>query len=158
MFQAWSQKVQRFSGPRPKYAVLHKRGKCLVVTQTTELVDALRDLDQAIDTAISARDAGVLESVLADDFIYTHSNGRSQPKSEFIEAIARREDPPRRVLSNVEVEPHADIVVTRGDLDIQYPDSRPDLYMRYVRVYRKVGDAWQAFSHRTVYALDRKPG
>jgi hypothetical protein len=38
------------------------------VTQTTELVEALRDLDQAIDTAITAQNASVLQSVLADDF------------------------------------------------------------------------------------------
>jgi len=51
----------------------------------------MRALDQKIDTAVTKRDAATLESILADDFIYTHSNGRSQPKAEFIEAIARRD-------------------------------------------------------------------
>jgi ketosteroid isomerase-like protein len=127
------------------------------VTRTNDVVDLLREQDQAIDTAISTRDSAALEAALADDFIYTHSNGRSQPKGEFIEAIARREDPPRRLLSGVEVEPHGDIVVTRGDLDIQYYDSRPNIYMRYVRVYRQTSGGWLAFSHRTLYATDRKP-
>jgi hypothetical protein len=29
--------------------------------------------------------------------------------------------------------------------------------MRYVRIYRLMGDAWRAISHRTVYATDRNP-
>jgi ketosteroid isomerase-like protein len=115
----------------------------------------LRDLDQRIDTAMSDRDSAVLESLLADEFIYTHSNGRSQPKSEFIAAIIQRADPPRRVLSDVHVELHGDIAVTRGDLDIHYLDDRPDLFMRYVRIYRQFGEEWRAISHRTTYATDR---
>jgi ketosteroid isomerase-like protein len=117
----------------------------------------LADLDRAIDSAVSDRDSSVLESLLAEDFIYTHSNGRSQPKTEFIAAIAQREDPPRRVLSDIQVELHGDVAVSRGDLDIRYLDDRPDLFMRYIRVYRQFGTEWRAISHRTVYATDRKP-
>jgi hypothetical protein len=119
--------------------------------------DLLRQQDQAIDTAMSDRDAATLDSLLADEFIYTHSNGRSQPKPEFVAAILQRSDPPRRVLTDVHVELHGDIAVTRGNLDINYLDDRPDLFMRYVRVYRLFGSHWRAISHRTVYATDRKP-
>jgi len=117
----------------------------------------LSDLDQAIDTAMSERDGSALDAALADDFIYTHSNGRPQPKSEFVAAIVQRSDPPRRVLTDVHVELHDDIAVTRGNLDIRYLDDRADLFMRYVRVYRRFGSDWRAISHRTVYATDRKP-
>jgi len=127
------------------------------VTETQSAVQAVSDLDQAIDTAMSERDATALESLLADEFIYTHSNGRSQPKPEFVGAIVQRSDPPRRLLSDVHVELHGDIALTRGDLDIRYLDTRPDLFMRYVRVYRQFGSDWRAISHRTVYATDRKP-
>jgi ketosteroid isomerase-like protein len=126
-------------------------------TQTDAALETLRELDRRIDTAVSERDAATLESILADDFIYTHSNGLAQPKSEFIASIARRSDPPRRVLSDIQVELHGDIAVTRGDLDIRYHDDRLDLYMRYVRVYRQSGPSWRAISHRTVYARDREP-
>jgi ketosteroid isomerase-like protein len=117
--------------------------------------DTLRQLDVAIDTAVSERNGGLLGDVLADDFIYTHSNGRSQSKPEFIESIVRREDPPRRLLSDIAVELHGDVAVTRGNLDIEYHDARPNLYMRYVRVYRWQADRWRPISHRTVYATDR---
>jgi len=75
----------------------------------------------------------------------------------FVAAIVQRSDPPRRLLSDVHVELHGDIAVTRGDLDIRYLDTRPDLFMRYVRVYRQFSSDWRAISHRTVYATDRKP-
>src|ERR1051326_2267505 len=97
-------------------------------TSTRHSVDALRALDQRIDTAVSKRDAVALASLLADDFVYTHSNGKSQPKSEFIEAIARRDNPPDRIDTGIGVEFHDDVAVTRGDLDIEYHDDRPNLY------------------------------
>ena len=127
------------------------------MTETPSAVQALSDLDQAIDTAMSERTAAALESLLADEFVYTHSNGRSQAKPEFVAAIIGRSDPPRRLLSDVHAELHGDIAVTRGNLDIRYLDNRPDLFMRYVRVYRQFGSDWRAISHRTVYATDRKP-
>jgi ketosteroid isomerase-like protein len=125
------------------------------VSQSPSTESTLADLDAAIDTAMSDRDAAALERLLAADFIYTHSNGRPQPRAEFIAAIAARDNPPRRMLTDVQVELHGDVAVTRGNLDIVYHDERPNLYMRYVRVYRQIGQDWQAISHRTVYAKDR---
>jgi Domain of unknown function (DUF4440) len=117
----------------------------------------LADLDPAIDTAMADQDGAALERLLADEFIYTHSNGRSQSKPEFVSAILARSNPPRRILNDVQVEPHDDVLVTRGNLDIIYADDRPNLYMRYVRVYRLFQGHWLAISHRTVYATDRVP-
>ena len=127
------------------------------MTTSPQVTDTLREQDQTIDTAISQRDSATLNALLADDFIYTHSNGRSQSKSEFIDGVVGRQDPPRRELSGIGVEQHADIAITRGDLDIHYFDDRPSLYMRYVRLYRLGGDTWRAISQRTVYAIDRNP-
>ena len=119
--------------------------------------ESLEITDQTIDTAISEQNRAVLEALLADDFIYTHSNGRSQDKAAFIGGVVARENPSRRLLSGIAVELHGEICVTRGDLDIEYRDDRPNHYMRYVRVYRRTGGGWRAFSHRTVYADDRQP-
>jgi hypothetical protein len=115
----------------------------------------LNELDSAIDNAMSGQDGAALDRLLNDDFIYTHSNGQSQAKPEFVAAILARNNPPRRVLNDVYAERHGDILVSRGDLDIIYSDDRPNLYMRYVRVYRLFDGHWRAISHRTVYAKDR---
>ena len=117
---------------------------------------ALIALDPKMDTAMAQGDGATLESLLAPDFIYTHSNGTSQPKREFIDAIVRREGRPRRDLSEIAAEVHGDVGVTRGNLDVVYYDDRPTLYFRYVRVYRANPAGWQPISHRTVYAKDRE--
>jgi ketosteroid isomerase-like protein len=115
------------------------------------------ELDPVMDNAMSAGDGPTLERLLADDFIYTHSNGKSQDKREFIDAIVARENPPKRPLTEIKSEVHGDIAVTRGNLNVVYNDGRPQLYFRYVRVYRNQGGSWRPFSHRTLYATDREP-
>jgi ketosteroid isomerase-like protein len=114
-------------------------------------------LDPQIDTAMAEGDLGALEALLAPDFIYTHSNNNHQAKAEFVEAIGKRENRPRRDLTEVEAEVHGDIAATRGNLDVVYYDERPTLYFRYVRIWRLEGDTWRAISHRTLYAKDREP-
>ena len=109
-----------------------------------------------MDTAMAEQDRATLESLLADDFMYTHSNGMTQSKQEFIPPIMARVNPPLRLLSDCVGEVHGDIGVTRGNLDIVYHDDRPRLFMRYVRVYRKIDRQWRPISHRTLYAKDRE--
>lgn len=121
------------------------------------MTEALDQLDPRMDNAMSQRDAATLESLLAPDFIYTHSNGLSQPKAEFIAAIVARQDPPRRDLSDICAERHGDILITRGNLDVVYPDGRPTLYFRYVRTWRLLDGRWRLISSRTLYAHDRRP-
>ena len=118
-------------------------------------VETLTGLDPKMDTAMAQGDGATLEALLAPDFIYTHSNGMSQAKREFIDAIVKREGRPRRDLSEIAGEVHGDIGVTRGNLDVVYADGRR-LVFRYVRVYRQNPAGWQPISHRTVYAKDRE--
>ena len=115
----------------------------------------LVDLDPKMDTAMAKQDRATLESLLAGDFIYTHSNGNSQAKPEFIDAIMARENPPRRDLSEIQAELHGDVGISRGNLDVVYDDGLR-LVFRYVRVYRNTGGAWHPISHRTLYAKDRE--
>jgi hypothetical protein len=114
-------------------------------------------LDPVMDTAMAEGDGAGLESLLAADFIYTHANGTSQAKGEFIDAIVKRENRPRRDLTEISAEVHGDVAVTRGNLDVVYFDERPTVYFRYVRIYRRNLAGWQPISHRTFYARDRAP-
>jgi hypothetical protein len=115
----------------------------------------LRELDIAIDTAVSDRDATALERLLADDFIYTHAGGHPEPKREFIATAVARNDPPRRNLQNLETELHGDIAVTRGTIEFVYADNRPNLYLGFVRVYRQLASGWRPISHRSFYVVER---
>ena len=120
-----------------------------------DAANQLHELDPQIDTAMAQGDLAALHALLAPDFIYTHSNNNHQAKADFIEAIGKRENRPRRDLTEVEAEVHDDIAVTRGNLDVVYYDERPTLHFRYVRIWRAEDGAWRAISHRTLYAKDR---
>jgi ketosteroid isomerase-like protein len=126
------------------------------VTTETAVIATLIALDQRMDTAMAEGDAETLESLLASDFVYTHAAGRSQAKPEFIDEIIQRENRPRRDLSEIAVEVHGEVAVTRGNLDVVYHEERPTRRFRYVRVYRLNPSSWQLISHRTVYAEDRE--
>jgi ketosteroid isomerase-like protein len=111
----------------------------------------LRELELAIDAAVSNRDAATLERLLADDFIYTHAGGKPEPKREFIATAVARADPPRRVLHDLQVEPHGDVAVTRGTIEFIYSDKRPNLSLGYVRIHRREDGDWRPISHCSFY-------
>jgi ketosteroid isomerase-like protein len=125
------------------------------MTQAAATEVQVREFDVAIDTAVSGRDAATLDRLLADDFVYTHANGKPEPKREFITTAVARVDPPRRILHDVEVEPHGDVAVTRGIIEFIYTDARPNLHLGYVRVHRMLVGGWQAISHRSFHVADR---
>ena len=115
----------------------------------------LRVVDGAIEAGVSDRDAASLDYLLADDFVYTHAGGTTEPKREFIATAVARADPPRRVLHDHEVEPHDDVVVTRGTIEFIYTDARPTLFLGFVRVHRLLDGRWRPISHRSFYLVAR---
>lgn len=117
----------------------------------------LTERNLAIDDCVSRADAAGLLQYLAEDYLYTHSNGRTQSKTEYADGIGGRENAPLRVLTENVIETHGDVAITRGNMDIVYHDERPKKYMRYVRIWRKQNENWQAISHRTLFATDRNP-
>jgi ketosteroid isomerase-like protein len=125
------------------------------MTQAAATEAQLRELDLAIDTAVSGRDAATLDRLLADDFVYTHAGGKPEPKREFIATALARVGAPRRILHDLEVEPHGDVAVTRGTIEFIYTDARPNLYLGYVRVHRLLDSGWRAISHCSFYVVHR---
>jgi hypothetical protein len=115
----------------------------------------LRELDVAVETAVSGRDAITLDRLLADDFVYTHAGGKPERKPEFIATAVARADPPRRVLHDHQVEMHDDTAITRGTIEFIYTHGRPNLYLGFVRVHRRRDDGWRAISHCSFYMVDR---
>jgi ketosteroid isomerase-like protein len=123
---------------------------------TAALQAKLRDLDASIDRLANKGDFDALGALLASDFRYNHSTGKSEDKAEWLAGlhplVGRRD----RVTSGIQVDIHGDVAVAMGDLDIVWTDGR-HAYDRYVRVYRRAGSAWQVFFQRTLPAHDRAP-
>jgi len=116
--------------------------------------EALLKLDQSIDEAASDADFGRLNLLLADDFVYAHSTGTVQSKSEWLESLKPLVGRRRRVVSGARAEVHDDVAVVAGDVNILWND-RDTKFNRYIRVYRRHRDSWRALSQRTVPAPDR---
>ena len=125
----------------------------MAVTETA--ADALVQLDASIDEAASDADFARLDALLADDFIYAHSTGTVQDKTEWLESLKPLVGKRRRVVSGARAELHGDVAIVAGDVDIVWND-RETKYNRYVRVFRLVDGDWKAISQRTVPAPDRK--
>jgi hypothetical protein len=84
-----------------------------------------------------------------------HAGGTAEPKREFIATAVARVDPPRRILHDLQVEPHGDVGVTRDTIEFIYTDARPNLYLGYVRVHRLRDSGWRAISHRSFHVVHR---
>ena len=78
----------------------------------------LAAFDARIDELASRADVGALKEVLADDFVYMHSTGNRQDRTEWLESLVPLAGKRDRVVSNVEVDLHGNIAVVTGDLDI----------------------------------------
>ena len=125
------------------------------MTQAAATEAQLRELDVAIDTAVSTR-----------------TPPRSTACWPMTSSIPTRVGSPNRNASSLrppwrasirhaaschglEVEPHGDVAVTRGTIEFIYTDARPNLYLGYVRVHRLLDSGWRAISHRSFYVADR---
>jgi hypothetical protein len=127
------------------------------VTENDAALEArLRELDGSIDEHASRGDFEALDGLLAADFRYNHSNGRSQDKTEWLEGLRPLVGKRRRLASAILIEVHGDVGVAMGDLDIVWEDGRHN-YDRYVRVYQLRDSNWRAVSQRTLPAHDRAP-
>jgi hypothetical protein len=117
----------------------------------------LSRIDVSVDDLASKGDFEALARLLADDFHYSHSTGLVQDKQEWLDSLKPLVGKRDRVANVIGVEMHDDIAVVKGELDVVWREA-PTKYNRYVRIYRRVGDSWQAISQVTSPAVDREPG
>jgi hypothetical protein len=123
---------------------------------TAAIEAGLAHLDVSIDELASKGEFAALSSLLADDFVYSHSTGAVQDKGEWIEGLKPLVGKRDRVANVVGVEFHGDIAVVKGEVDIVWREA-PTKYNRYVRIYRLVDGGWRAISQVTTPAPERAP-
>ena len=111
-------------------------------------------VDRAIDAAILKGDIDFLERTLDSTFRFTHGDGKSQSKKDFIDAVrAGRMLAKTRDVDEQEVELHGEIAVVTGRIHVirDAPDpARREYSIWYVRVYATRGKEVVLLSHRTV--------
>ncbi|HLF79159.1 MAG TPA: nuclear transport factor 2 family protein [Dehalococcoidia bacterium] len=128
----------------------------MTATDVASIEAALARLDESIDSLASTGDLAALETLLADDFVYSHSTGHVQNKGEWLDSLKPLVGRRNRVASGIKVELHGDVAITKGDLDIVWLDA-PTKYNRYLRTFRLTSGRWQAISQTTLPAPEREP-
>jgi hypothetical protein len=95
-------------------------------------------------------DIAAMQTVLADDALYCHSNGQCQNKKEFITDIETKQRSYRK-LDLISMTPKAlgkDAVLINGKVDIAAESPRGTVQFKaiYTSVYVKRGGRWQLLS------------
>ena len=115
---------------------------------------AILELDREVDRAILEKNVGFLGQKLASSFRFTHGDGKSQSKSQFIEAVRLgRMSAKTREVADQDVETHGDVFIVTGQVHVMRDDPDPtrrDYRIWYMRVYRNRDNHLELLSHRTV--------
>jgi ketosteroid isomerase-like protein len=107
---------------------------------------AIIDLDRKRMRAMAAKDVDTLESVLADDLIYTHSSARLDTKRTLIQAMVSGTTVYTSVEpSDVKAQDLGDSVVLTGIAQIKVvSNGTPNAFgVRFTDVYTKRDGRWQ---------------
>jgi len=107
-------------------------------------------LNQEIDDLVCRQDVAKLESLYADDFVFSHGSGKVEGKPGWLKTVGRT-NYPSRVHDSVRVELHPGVAVVKGKMDIRRKDKEKEAvyHLRYIRVYALRGKEWQMISHST---------
>ena len=107
---------------------------------------AIIDLDRKRMRAMVAKDVEALESLLADDLIYTHSSARLDTKRSLIDAMVKGTTVYTGVeASDVKAQDLGDTVVLTGIAQIKVVSGgTPNAFgVRFTDVYTRRNGAWQ---------------
>ncbi len=111
----------------------------------------LLGLNQRIDDLVKSQDVTRLDSLYADDFVFSHGSGRIEGKSGWLRTVGRAKYLVRDH-DSVSVQQHGDIAVVKGSMYIERQDKEKvaKYALRYIRVFVWKERRWQLVSHSTV--------
>jgi len=106
--------------------------------------------NQQIDTYVVEHNTTALDSLYADDFVFSHGSGRVEGKQGWFTSVVKGSFL-SRLHDSVTVEFHPQLAIVRGKLSVQKKNKeKTDRYhLYYVRVYALRKNTWQMISHIT---------
>ena len=113
--------------------------------------------NQQIDTYVVEHNTTALDSLYADDFVFSHGSGRVEGKQGWFTSVAKGSFL-SRLHDSVTVEFHPQLAIVRGKLSVQKKNKeKTDRYhLYYVRVYALRKNTWQMISHITTREYHEK--
>jgi ketosteroid isomerase-like protein len=111
-----------------------------------EIEQELLRLDDERCRAMIAGDAAVLDRLMSDDIVYTHSSARLDSKQSFIASISGGTVKYRRIhRRDVAVSVRSGFAFLTGsvEIDVEAGGSLRHLILRYSNVWEATGKGWQ---------------
>ena len=106
--------------------------------------------NQQIDTYVVEHNTTALDSLYAEDFVFSHGSGRVEGKRGWFTSVEKGSFLSRQH-DSVTVELHPALAIVKGKLSVQKKGKeKTDYYhLYYIRVYALRKNSWQLISHNT---------
>ena len=123
---------------------------------TDDISKEVEQLNRTLDRAVVNKDMPVLQKHYADDFVFTHSDGKVDSKQSWMKSVGHGHYISREH-DSTKVEVHNDIAIVTGKLNIErkvhHPES-PQFSIKYVRIFNRRNEVWQLICHRSVLEME----
>lgn len=109
-------------------------------------IEEVRELDRRRIKAMTQKDIGALDKILADDLIYIHSNAKKDNKKSLINAMLSGAATYRQIdVQETDVRDFGETVTLIGtaDLIVSVFGERQAIRVRFTNVYVKRDERWQ---------------
>ena len=119
------------------------------VLPAAEPVDAVKQVAEGWYDAAVKQDRTALESLLADDLVYTHAGGQVQSKSEYIAGVMK--GPPHyesMTYSDMKIRLYGNTAVLTAFADVKLT-NQPLFRVRTLHVYVENNGHWQLVAHES---------
>lgn len=112
----------------------------------------LLSLNSRIDQLVIERNVLALDSLYADDFVFSHGSGKVEGKTGWFKTVKAANYLLRRH-DSVKVELHPEFAVLKGKMNIekQGKDRLDRYHLRYLRVFVRRSNRWVLASHNTTF-------
>jgi uncharacterized protein (TIGR02246 family) len=111
-----------------------------------DVAGEIQTLEQERFTAYVKSDVGALERIFADDLVYIHSNGASDPKSAVLQSFASGELKISRIdAEDIQVRQIGDVMVATGlvHADLVNKGNAAKFDLRYSAIYVSQRGQWR---------------
>ena len=119
--------------------------------------DDLLEAEAARCRATNERDWEVLERVIADDLVYTHSTGFSETKRSYIDGLKQKSL--RYTRANLSVRVHGDVGLINGDIFVfggspSGADGADPNHLDALQVWLRDGSGWRLHAFHATAAFN----
>ena len=124
----------------------------LAASALASVEDDIRAIDTRRVTALLKGDRAVLETVLADDLTYGHTDGRIDTKQKLLSALESGRATYRNYQGstpNVRIQGDTAVINGAAELETLAQNKPVPISIRYLAVYQKRGDTWQLVAYQS---------